>query len=151
MFFPAMPFTVQASEELQTQQLQNVKELFGFRYTQILRNSFIKICSQSQVRQISLDTLCELDKTERVEPELWQVWFQISDLGGGVKEELLGLPLLAQSGQLCLPHNCATWLVSSLSEWTSCTVKHTMGWDCQLLCCREGRRLNYSRQNEPAC
>ncbi|XP_038301371.1 uncharacterized protein LOC119867461 [Canis lupus familiaris] len=22
-------------------------------------------------------------------------------------------------------------------EWTSCTVKHTMGWDCQLLCCRE--------------
>ncbi|CAK7298396.1 hypothetical protein VULLAG_LOCUS6827 [Vulpes lagopus] len=36
-------------------------------------------------------------------------------------------------------------------EWTSCTVKRTMGWDCQLLCCREVQRLNYSRQNEPAC
>ena len=80
-----------------------------------------------------LRILCvELDKTKRVQPQLWEVRFQVSDLGWAASEDHLG-PLTAGTEQAFSSATQMCWMRFSFSFWMDLLPHLNIRWDCQLL------------------
>lgn len=74
----------------------------------------------------------ELDKSKGVQPKLWQVQFQVSDLGWAANEEHLGLSTAGtEQAFSSATHMCR--LHFPFPFWMDLLTHLNIRWDCQLL------------------
>lgn len=113
------PSSLQTSDEPQTHQLPNFRELFGSRCSQIIRNPFIThwqlshghfVWNETRPREFSHSSGKFNAKAQiSAEMRMKNTWES---------------PFLAQDRQFHLPHKCAQSVYSFPSEWSPATFRH---------------------------